>query len=148
MSELRIEKTPLRVRLLLAEGGSLEATLFLAAQSPLHSGAQTVAELMSEGDRMLPFHDPAGQFLLLGKAGVAALTIADQEPTADELLEKIPVSLRMAGGHLLRGHYLAEKGAGTRLSDALNADDPWFRLEYSGSLAWVSKNHLVTVEPG
>jgi hypothetical protein len=148
MNRYRVAKEALSVRLLLVDGTPLAGTLFLAAQSPFHSGPQTVAELMCEGGRTLPFHDPDGRFLLVGKAGVAAVLAPPQAPEEDELLERIPVAVRLAGGHRLEGRYLAEKGAGERLSDALNADEAWFRLECADTLAWVAKDHLLTVEPG
>ena len=147
MSELRIEKEALSTTLLLSDGTRLPGTLFLAAQSPYHTGAQTVGELMEESERTLPYRDSEGHFLLVGKSGVATV-LAVIETTDDDLLEKIPVALRLTGGHRLIGAYLAEKGAGKRLSDALNADEPWFRLECPDVLAWVAKDHLLTVEPG
>ena len=148
MNQYRVAKEVLPVRLLLVDGSRLEGTLFLAPKSPFHSGPQTAGELMTEGGRTLPFQDPEGRFLLVGKAGVAAVLVPIQSPVEDELLDRIPVAVQLAGNHRLQGHYLAEKGAGERLSDALNADEVWFRLECPDSLAWVAKDHLITVEPG
>ena len=147
MNQYRVDKQALPAQLLLVDGTRLEGTLFLAAESPFHSGPQSVGELMAEGERTLPLHDPDGRFLLVGKSGVAAVLNTVPETADIDLLERIQVAVRLAGGHRLDGHYLAEKGAGARLSDALNAGDPWFRLETTDTLAWVSKDHLLTVEP-
>ncbi len=148
MNQYRVAKEVLSARLLLVDGSCREGTLFLAPQSPFHSGPQSVGELMAEGGRTLPFHEPDGRFLLVGKAGVAAALAPIQPPGEDELLDRIPVAVQLAGNHRLQGNYLAEKGAGDRLSDALNADEVWFRLECPDALAWVAKDHLLTVEPG
>ena len=148
MSQYRVAKEALPSRLLLVDGSRLEGTLFLATQSPFHSGPQSVGELMAEGGRTLPVHDPDGRFLLVGKAGVAAVLAPPQPAAEDEFFDRIPVAVQLAGNHRLQGLYLAEKGAGERLSDALNADEVWFRLECPDALAWVAKDHLLTVEPG
>jgi len=148
VSQYRVAKEALPARLLLVDGSRLEGTLFLAPRSPFHSGPQTVGELMAEGGRTLPFHDPDGRFLLVGVAGVAAVLTPARTPAEDELLDRLPVAVQLAGNHRLQGRYLAEKGAGERLSDALNADEVWFRLECLDALAWVAKDHLLTVEPG
>ncbi|MDF1554102.1 MAG: hypothetical protein P1P84_13615 [Deferrisomatales bacterium] len=148
MNQYRVAKEALSTWLLLVDGSRREGTLFLAPQSPFHSGPQTVGELMAEGGRTLPFHDPNGRFLLVGKAGVAAVLAPSQRRGEDELLDRISVAVQLAGNHHLRGHYLAEKGAGERLSDALNADEVWFRLECPDALAWVAKDHLLMVDPG
>jgi len=148
MNRYQVAKQAAPAKLLLVDGTWLEGILFLAPHSPLHSGPQSVGELLVEGGRTLPFYDPEGRFLLVGKAGVTAVLTAAQVLAEDELCERLPVAVHLAGNHRLQGFYLAEMGAGHRLSDALNTAEPWFRLECPDALAWVAKDHLLTVAPG
>lgn len=147
MSRYRVEKRAVETLLLLYDGKRLDGHLYLAPDSPRHSGPQTVADLMAEKDLMIPFRQKDGRFVLVGKASVAAVRVASTELKRGEFLERIPARLRLAGGHTLEGHFLAEKGAGDRLSDLLNTPDDWFRLEEPGAVHWISKRHIVTLEP-
>ena len=64
-----------------------------------------------------------------------------------DFIERIAARVQMAGGHVLEGYLLAEKGGGERLTDICNSQDEWFRFEHEGALYWVSKKHLITLEP-
>jgi len=141
-----VDKAPTPATLLLADGSTLTGKLYLAAASPYHSGPQTPGELLAESEPMLPFQRAGGAFVLVGKAAVATVRVAGAEDPS-ELLVKLPVRVCLLGGHRLDGSLLGERGAGERLSDLLNTLDAWIRLEERGSLCWVAKRHLVTVEP-
>lgn len=142
----RVPKAVAPAQLFLSDGAVLEGMLHLSPASPSHSGPQTPEELLVEAEPLFPFHLADGDFLLVGKASVAAVRVpGPAEPS--ELLVRLLVRLRLAGGHRLEGFLLGERGAGDRLSDALNTADPWVRLDGDDSSCWVAKRHLVTVEP-
>jgi hypothetical protein len=142
----RVVKAVAPAQLFLADGGVLQGRLYLSPASPSHSGPQTPAELLGEPRALFPFQLADGDFLMVGRATVAAVRVpGTAEPS--ELLVPLFARLRLAGGHRLEGYLLGERGAGDRLSDALNTADPWVRLDGDESSCWVAKRHLVTVEP-
>ncbi len=141
-----VDKAATPAELLLTDGTSLAGTLYLAAASPRHSGPQTPAELLAEPEPMLPFPLADGAFVLVGKAAVAAVRVTGAEDPS-ELVVALPARVSLTGGHRLHGRLLGERGAGERLSDLLNTPDAWVRLEGEGTLCWVAKRHLATVEP-
>lgn len=147
MNQYRVDKIDAGVTLHLSDGSALRGSVFVSPRSATHSGPQTVVELLTETRATLPFSNAQGTFLLVGMACVSAVSLNDPGHVGEGFWARIPVSLRLEGGHAFRGSLLLEEGAGNRLSDAVRSDDPWLTLEAPSSLVWVSKAHLLTLEP-
>ncbi len=147
MNPYLVEKRAVEVRLALVDGSTLQGRLWMAFLSPNRLGPQTVADLAIEPGTVLPFRRTDGRFLLVGKASVSSITTQVEERKPEELVARIPASVVLAGGHSLKGYLLAERGAGERASDLLNTPDEWICIEETGSLHWLAKRHIVTVEP-
>ncbi len=149
MNGLRVEKKAVDAVLYLTDGTQLAGSLYVAATSPLHPGPQTVPELLADGGPVLPLSTGDRGFLLVGRAAVAAVAVADAGGGPDALWVRVPARLRVAGGHRFEGDLAGERGAGTRLSDLVGTPDPWLRLEQPGRVVWAAKAHLVFLEaPG
>ena len=147
MSELKVEKRAVDAQVLFTDGSQAEGCLFLAPFSRNHEGPQTIADLMLEAGQVLPFRKAGGAFVLLGTATVAAVRLKVDPPGEEGFLERVPVSIQLLGDHRVDGDFLAEQGAGDRLSSVLDSPDEWFRVERSSSCYWILKRHLVTLEP-
>lgn len=147
MSEYRVDKDDVGATLHLSDGSTLRGSLFLSPFSALRSGPQTVAELLSETGAALPFANADGTFLLVGAATIAAVALNDPGRSAPGFWSRVPVALRLAGGHAFRGDLLLEERAGNRLSDAVRGAEPWLTLEALHATVWVAKAHLLTLEP-
>lgn len=147
MSSYRIEKQPVGVVLALIDGSAHEGRLWLAPFSPHRAGPQTVADLAAEPGAVLPFQRADGRFILVGRASIASVTVEKGAPEPEDLLTRIAAGVLLAGGHRHRGQLLAERGAGDRPTDLLNAPDEWIRLEDGDRIHWIAKRHILTVEP-
>jgi hypothetical protein len=147
VTSYRIEKEAVEVRLALSDGSAHEGRLWFAAFSPNRSGPQTVADLAAEPGVVLPFQHQGGRFLLVGKPSIASVTVEAGASEPGDLLTRIAATVVLAGGHQFRGHLLAERGAGDRPTDLLNATGDWIRLEDGGRVHWIAKRHILTVEP-
>lgn len=146
MSDFKVDKVEVPARLHAADGSVIDGTLYLSPFSPGKLGPQTVAELMEEPGRVLPFRRGDGTFLLVGKASIAAVTLPVAEERPPGFWSAVPAAVVLSGPHSFEGAVLLEEGAGKRLSDALNAPQAWIPLERGQQLVWLSKEHLVTVE--
>ena len=147
MSRLRIDKEDVVATLYLSDGSTLHGSLFLSRFSATRAGPQGVDELLAESCHSLPFATAEGRFLLVGTPSVAAVEVSDSDRLPQGFWTRLPVNLRLAGHHHLHGALLAEEGKGGRISDAVNAPGAWLTLDAGGRLIWVSKAHLVTLEP-
>jgi hypothetical protein len=148
VSQYRVEKHAVDVLLALIDGTTLRGCLWLAPFSPNRAGPQTVPDLAAEPGPVLPFQRADGRFTLVGKASIASVATGGEIAEPRDLLTRMPASVALAGGHRLRGHLLAERGAGERPSDLLNTSDEWIRFEDSGCVHWIAKRHILTLEPG
>ncbi|NOY44625.1 MAG: hypothetical protein GXP50_04115 [Deltaproteobacteria bacterium] len=146
MSRLRVEKTPLRVRLYLADGTRAEGELFVAPMSPAGAGPQPVWQLLEEAGPVVPFRDAQGRFCLVGTRQVAA--VETLEAASDPLppppwVRAVPVEVRLAGGHELVGDLLLEVEG--RPVDALRTPGEWVFVRRLSGGAWVRKALLVVL---
>ncbi len=143
MSRLRVEKTPLRVRLYLADGTRAEGELFVSPVSPAGAGPQPVWQLLDEAGPVVPFRDAEGRFCLVGTRQVAAVEIRDPGSPPAPWTRVVPVEVRLAGGHELAGDLLLE--AQGRPVDALRTPGEWVFVRLPSGGAWVRKALLVVL---
>lgn len=144
MAELHIKKQPFPATIYLIDGSVEPGTLFAGRQSATHSGPETVQDLMDDPSPLLPFNLRGERFQLIGKQGIAAIrAVAGARP--EGFYEKAFATLRLQGGHTFDGQLLVEGGRGTRISDAVAADE-WLRLETQAGFVWAHRNHLLRLE--
>ena len=66
-NDLRVEKRQEQIRLFMADGFELSASVFLAQYAMTHSGEQTVLDLLLEDDPFLPAKSAGAEFHLVRK---------------------------------------------------------------------------------
>lgn len=147
MRQYRVDKDAVGATVYLSDGAALRGSLFLSPFSIRRAGRQSVAELLAETGAALPFANPEGKFLLLGTASIAAVELAEAGPADEGFWTRIPMKVRLVGGHVFGGALLLEEGAGPRVSDVVRTEDPWLALETPGTRLWVAKAHLLILEP-
>jgi hypothetical protein len=144
---LKVEKIKVAATLYLTEGVKKKGFIFLSPFGAVGSRPQTVEELVSEREKVLPFEDSEEGFMLVGKAGIAAIGVGIETSSYEmEFFNATGVVIHLMGGFGLVGDFLVEKGLGFRPSDAINSDEPWFLLKSGDTVYLVSKKHLSTLK--
>ncbi len=146
MSRLRVEKTPLRVRLYLADGTRAEGDLFVAPVSPVGSGPQPVWQMLEEAGPVVPFRDAQGRFCLVGTGQVAAVERRGADSPPPPWVRAVPVEARLAGGHELAGELLLETQG--RPVDALRTPGEWVFVRMPEHGVWLRKALMVVLRLG
>lgn len=147
MDSYKVEKLTVESEFLLADGSTLEGSMYLAPLASNHAGPQTIPELIAEKEIAIPLHAKDGRFILVGKTSIVAVKRARIEAERAELSRRIPVNVSLLGGHSLKGDLIVEQGAAERLSDFLNLSGDWISLQEPERLVWFSKRSLASLEP-
>jgi hypothetical protein len=153
MDELRVPKRRAEVDLFLTGGARRRVALFLSDQAPGHGGGERVSDLLNAGGEFLPALDVerAGLTCVGRSAVVFARVSAGDAPEEEAEQLTIPteheVQVTLVGGERLRGlvTYVLP-GERSRVSDYLNAPEPFFRLREPGGVVLVNKRHVAEVK--
>jgi hypothetical protein len=141
---LLVEKRSHPADVFLSDGRVIEALVFVSDFAQTHGGPQTVRDLIDEPGQVVPAVDSSGEFVLIHKQAVSAVSVSPSEPDLDGYWHETPATLRLVGGHRVDGALLVEDGSGERLSDAINHAGNWIRVRSSGNLLWVRVAALVS----
>lgn len=144
---LKVEKTKVAATLYLTAGVKKKGFIFLSPFGAVGTRPQTVEELVSEREKVLPFEDSEEGFMLVGKEGISAIGVGIETSSCEmEFFNATGVAVHLVGGFGLEGDFLVEKGLGFRPSDAINSDEPRFLLRSGDTVYLVSKKHLSTLK--
>lgn len=145
MSEgLLIEKQSHPADVFLSDGRVIEAIVFMAEYAQTHGGPQTVRDLIDEPGHVVPAVDTSGEFILIHKPAVSAVSVSPSEVDLQGYWHETPATLRLAGGHRIDGSLLVDDGSGERLSDVINHARDWLRVLHAGNLIWVRLANLIS----
>jgi hypothetical protein len=141
-NDLRVEKRQEQVCLFMADGLVLEATVFLAHYAMLHSGEQTVHDLLLEEDPFLPARAINGDFHLVRKGMISHIRCRFWLDPALEYTER-NVKISFLGGEILQGLVKMDIPAhSARLTDYINGGAEFFPL-FSGEHCYLVNRSLV-----
>ncbi|HSR45743.1 MAG TPA: hypothetical protein VLT15_11030 [Acidimicrobiia bacterium] len=143
-SPLLVEKRSQPADVFLSDGRVIEALVFVADVAQTYEGPQTVRDLMDEPGEVLPAVDSAGDFILIHKPAVSAISVLPSDQDLRGFWHESPATLRLAGGHRIDGSLLVEDGSGERLSDVINNASDWIRILHSDHLVWIRLSALVS----
>ena len=143
-SPLLVEKRSQPADVFLSDGRVIEALVFVADFAQTYEGPQTVRDLMDEPGEVLPAVDSAGDFILIHKPAVSAISVLPSDQDLRGYWHESPATLRLAGGHRIDGSLLVEDGSGERLSDVINNASDWIRILHSDHLVWIRLSALVS----
>ncbi len=144
-SDLRVKKEPLPASVYLDDGTVLSGTVFLSPRGPTHSGLETIEELMSEPEAVLPFRTEEGRTILIGKAAIVAVRMVSAEAPAD-FEDRILVDMHMRGGAHFAGR-IHVAGESHRPSDIINHAGPWLKFETDGGIVWIRRTAILMASP-
>lgn len=139
---LRVEKREEQVSLFMADGVILDGRVHLAQYAMLHSGEQTVLDLLMEDNPFLPMHSSSGDFHLVQKGMISHLRC---KISANEKLEytERQVKISFSGGETLRGALKFDMPKhSVRLTDYINAGNNFFPL-FSGEVTYLVNRSLI-----
>lgn len=141
-NDLRVEKKQEQVGLFMADGVVIEATVFLAQYAMLHSGEQTVLDLLLEEDPFLPAKAGDGQFHLVRKGMISHIRCHVE---LDEVLEytEREIKISFLGGEILQGNVKMDLPShSARLTDYINGGSAFFPL-FCGDDSYLVNRSLV-----
>lgn len=141
---LLVEKRSQPADVFLSDGRVIEALVFVAEFAQTHDGPQTVRDLIEEPGDVLPAVDSSGEFILIHKPAVSAMSVLPSDHDLEGFWSETPATVRLVGGHRIDGSLLIEHGSGERLSDAINNSDAWIRIRHSDNLIWVRVSALIS----
>jgi hypothetical protein len=151
MSDYRVPKRRLPVRVTLAGGASLDVHLFLAAFAGNHAGEERVEDLLNGPDDFIPAEEAeSGTVTLLNRSAlvVAVLTqegVNDPPGVVGEGVEHAVTVLLLDGSELTGLVRYARPEANGRLSDFLNEPTPFLEVRVDGGRAFVGKRHVARI---
>lgn len=147
MSEFHVQKRQISASLYLVNSSVLRGTVFASEFSQRIGHAQTVGDLVSQQEAMLPLRDQVGRFVLVGRHGIVAAEVPIREAEMTGLVVEVPVALETTGGHRFNGTFLIDEGAGERVSDVLNSTQTWLQLRTPTAHIWIARHHILTARP-
>ncbi|SHJ37293.1 hypothetical protein SAMN02745165_02224 [Malonomonas rubra DSM 5091] len=141
-NDFRVEKREEQIRLFMADGFELSATVFLAQYAMFHSGEQTVLDLLLEEDPFLPAKSTDGEFHLIRKRMLSHVCCP---VVLDDALGYSERNVRICfpGGVELQGIVKMDLPShAARLTDYINGGSEFFPLFAEGE-SYLVNRHLV-----
>jgi hypothetical protein len=146
MSQYKVDKFEVPVRITHVDGTATEGTVFLSPDSPCHTGRQTMREHLAEATAFLPLRNGEGKFILVGKDGIACLKAGRPPDHPEEFVRRVSVWTRLVGGTTVTGDLIVPQAdASFRVSDYLNTDEPWLRFEEADTVYWVRREAILEI---
>jgi len=147
----RVPKQRTPVDVLLADGTWRKCSVFLAARSPHHDGAERVSDLLELGKEFVPAQDEGtDRITLFSRAAIAAVRVepwAEAAPETTGLPIEHAVGITLSNGASLEGLLtFAAPPDKARVIDHLNGAPLFFMLQEKSAVALVNKRHVVRVE--
>lgn len=146
MSDYRVAKLEAPASLYLTNSRVIRGTVFLAEFSATHSGPETILDLVSSTEPMLPMLDLSGRFVLLGRNHIVAVQTSPALAGAQNVLSQVYAQIETTGGHTFMGDLHVPTGFGDRISDAFNGAFEWHALESGADLTWLSRRHIIKAQ--
>ena len=139
---LRVEKREEQVSLLMADGIIFDGCVYLSHYAMLHSGEQTVLDLLLEENPFLPMHSSSGEFHLVQKGMISHLRCEISVNDGFEYTER-QVKISFPGTETLQGALkIGMLDHSVRLTNYINGGDNFFPL-FSGEIAYLVNRSLI-----
>ena len=100
-SPLLVEKRSQPADVFLSDGRVIEALVFVADVAQTYEGPQTVRDLMDEPGEVLPAVDSGGDFILIHKPAVSAISVLPSDQDLRGFWHESPATLRLGVTTLL-----------------------------------------------
>ncbi len=141
-NDLRVEKREERVSLFMVDGVIFDGIVFLSQYAMLHSGEQTVLDLLLDTHPFLPARSNSGEFHLIQKKMISHVRC--KVPLNEDLEYKNrQVKISFPGNETLQGTLKIDMpGHSFRLTDYINSSNNFFPL-FSGQIAYLVNCHLI-----
>ncbi len=141
-NNLRVEKREEQVSLFMADGVIFDGQVHLAQYALLHSGEQTVLDLLMEENPFLPMHSSSGEFHLIQKGMISYLRCKISLHEKLEYTER-QVKISFPGHETLQGALKIDApNHSVRLTDYINGGNNFFPL-FSGAVAYLVNRSLI-----
>jgi len=154
-SSLFLPRTPVRVRLRLADGEAREGEVFVMDRVPYRDGPETVLEMLNREEDFFAFRPTGGPpVLLVARSHTVTVTVDAPGPLSDPArraaAQAVPLTVALATGDALTGEAQFEAPLSRqRALDYLNASrDPFFALTQGESTTFINRAHVRHVQPG
>ncbi|MCF6267021.1 MAG: hypothetical protein L3J57_10795 [Desulfuromusa sp.] len=139
---LRVEKREEQVSLFMTDGVIFDGRVHLAQYAMLHSGEQTVLDLLMEKNPFLPMHSSSGEFHLIQKKLISHLRCEILLQKEIEHTER-QVKISFPGNETLQGVLRIDMpNHSVRLTDYINGGNDFFPL-FSGGISYLVNRSLI-----
>jgi hypothetical protein len=147
MKLFQVEKEQFPVEITMRDGDVLEVNVFLVAISPSSGHRQSLWQLLDDEAKFIPVVDGSGAFVMVSKNMISAIAIAiDDDPTPN-FSRKFGATLNVYGVGEMEGNLIVPEGpAAFRVSDFLNGDERWFRIEVEDKVLMIYHDALAQVQ--
>lgn len=146
MSDFKVEKLRVKVRLTMTDSAAMEGTIFLAPHSALTHGRQTIREILEDEAPFMALTEEGGGFALIGKRAVAAVHASVEDDPTPEFSRRAKALLKVEGAGEIDGELIVPEGpAAFRVSDYLNGGEEWLRVEVVRTVAMIAKKAVKEV---
>ncbi len=144
--------TRLPVRVMLAEGLSVQGEIHLQPRVAAHDGSETPLELLNRGDSFLPLSMAHGKVVFLSKAQMVALTWSEggnfDDPIRRSAARSIRMEVMMVGGSEYQGTAVSElPPIRSRALDFLNELESFFQLSTAEGTVCLNRRFVRAVRP-
>jgi hypothetical protein len=142
----------LAVRVMLAEGLSVQGDIHLQSRVAAHEGPETPLELLNRGDAFLPLSVAQGKVVFLSKSQMVALTWRQggnfDDPVRKSAARAIGMEVMMVGGSEYRGTAVSElPPTRGRALDFLNEPEQFFQLSTDEGTVCLNRRFVRAVRP-
>ena len=146
MDIYKVEKSELYIVITMTDGSNTVGSVFLAPDSRLHDGPQTLEEHLEEAGSFLKLKDAQEEFFLAGIESTAMICLMKSEVEAAEFVKRAPVKMKICGAGDLQGELVVpESHDAFRVSDYLNTDVVWLRVETDDDIYMVRKPAVLEI---
>jgi len=146
--EYQVEKLKTPITLHLVDGQQREGVMFLSPYSMHSTGSQTLAELLREPERFVPFVSDDAGFLLVNKAQISHLRYQPAETDMPLIGTPLEVTVTFTNSRKLSGTLVLELPEGkARLQDFMNSNTAYFSLDCGDETYLVNPAVIIEIAP-
>lgn len=140
MPDYQVKKELCPVTIRMTDGGTLAAGVFLSPYLETTGRGETLFDMLEEDSPFIPVKNMSGHFALVGKKAVSVITIDKKHEPTPEFVKRVRVDAFLSGNVELSGELIVPHGPEFfRVSDYLNQEDVWLRMELEDTVAFLRK---------
>ena len=141
---MKVDKFRNKAAIMLGDGKKLEVNFFLSYHSAMHSGSETIFDVLNSKALFIPLEDTqTSEVIFVAKGQLMYVELLDREVVSSLYLRELQIQVELLNGEVIEGEILIDMPqTKPRLSDFLNLPHEVLYLHREGCDTIINKRYI------